>query len=90
MSPSDHTLRAGRVQLLDITEGILEELLDVALADAAPDDVTPPLGKLTAGTRNGSAGSASITGPLLPDWTARLPRRRGRSAATGRLRDPSG
>ena len=45
MSPSDHTLRAGRVQLLDVTAGILEELLDVALADAAPDDVTPPLGE---------------------------------------------
>jgi RimJ/RimL family protein N-acetyltransferase len=45
MSPPDHTLLAGRVQLLDVTEGILEELLDVALADAAPDDVTPPLGE---------------------------------------------
>ena len=45
MSPSDHTLRAGRVQLLDVTAGIVEELLDVALADAAPDDVTPPLGE---------------------------------------------
>ena len=45
MSPSDHALRAGSVQLLDVTAGILEELLDVALADAAPDDVTPPLGE---------------------------------------------
>ncbi|MBT2535603.1 GNAT family N-acetyltransferase [Arthrobacter sp. ISL-69] len=45
MSPSDHTLLANHVQLLDVTAGILEELLAVALADAAPDDVTPPLGE---------------------------------------------
>jgi RimJ/RimL family protein N-acetyltransferase len=44
MSPADHTFAAGRVQLLDVTAEILEELLDVAVTDAAPDEVTPPLG----------------------------------------------
>jgi RimJ/RimL family protein N-acetyltransferase len=32
------------VELLDVTEEILEKLLDVALTDAAADDVTPTLG----------------------------------------------
>ncbi|MFF1383422.1 GNAT family N-acetyltransferase [Arthrobacter sp. NPDC058288] len=44
MSPSSPAPLAGRVELLDVTEEILEKLLDVALADAAADDVTPPLG----------------------------------------------
>jgi ribosomal-protein-alanine N-acetyltransferase len=35
--------RAGLVELLDVTDHVLEELLEVALTDAAPDDVTPPL-----------------------------------------------
>ncbi|CAN7370566.1 GNAT family N-acetyltransferase [Arthrobacter sp. LjRoot14] len=43
-SPSSPAPHAGRVELLDVTEEILEELLDVALTDAAADDVTPPLG----------------------------------------------
>lgn len=45
MSPSDHMFVAGRVQLLAVTPEVLETLLDVALTDAAPDDVTPPLGE---------------------------------------------
>ncbi len=32
------------VSLADVDEALLEQLLQVALADAAPDDVTPPLG----------------------------------------------
>jgi [ribosomal protein S5]-alanine N-acetyltransferase len=42
---SEQVERAGLVELLDITEDVLEELLEVALTDAAPDDVTPPLGE---------------------------------------------
>jgi hypothetical protein len=34
--------RAGLVELLDVTDNVLEELLEVALTDAAPDDVTRP------------------------------------------------
>ncbi len=45
MSPSDAAVMAGRVRLVDVTDEILEQLLDVALTDAAPDDVTPPLGE---------------------------------------------
>lgn len=36
---------AGGVRLLDVTGHVLEQLLDVVLTDAAPDDVTPPLGE---------------------------------------------
>ncbi|KIS27505.1 GCN5 family acetyltransferase [Arthrobacter sp. SPG23] len=43
-APSSPAPLAGRVELLDVTEEILEKLLDVALTDAAADDVTPPLG----------------------------------------------
>lgn len=32
------------VSLADVDEAVLEKLLEVALADAAPNDVTPPLG----------------------------------------------
>ncbi|UVJ41472.1 GNAT family N-acetyltransferase [Arthrobacter sp. CJ23] len=32
------------VRLLDVTEEVLERLLDLALGDADPDEVTPPLG----------------------------------------------
>ncbi|WP_217496150.1 hypothetical protein [Arthrobacter sp. 24S4-2] len=69
---SEQAEPAAMVELRDVTDDVLEELLEVALTDAAPDDVTPRWGKLMAGTRNGSAGSAIITAPLLPDWTARI------------------
>lgn len=51
MSPSEPTPHseqalplAGSVELLDVTEQVLEALLDLALTDAAADEVTPPLG----------------------------------------------
>lgn len=44
MSPSDQPPLPCRVELLDVTEEVLEALLDLALTDAAADDVTPPLG----------------------------------------------
>ncbi|MBP1231364.1 RimJ/RimL family protein N-acetyltransferase [Arthrobacter sp. PvP102] len=44
MSPSSQSSLAGCVELLDVTEEILAKLLDVALTDAAADDVTPTLG----------------------------------------------
>ena len=44
MSPSEQPPLTGRVELLDVTEEVLEALLDLALTDAAADDVTPPLG----------------------------------------------
>ncbi|MDV8148154.1 GNAT family N-acetyltransferase [Arthrobacter sp. B10-11] len=44
MSPSDQPSVPCRVELLDVTEEVLGALLDLALTDAAADDVTPPLG----------------------------------------------
>lgn len=44
MCPSEQPPLADRVELLDVTPEILETLLEVALTDAAADDVTPPLG----------------------------------------------
>lgn len=43
MSPSAEPVPAG-VRLLDVTETVLEQLLTVAIQDADPDEVTPPLG----------------------------------------------
>ncbi|SDK82946.1 Acetyltransferase (GNAT) domain-containing protein [Arthrobacter sp. ov407] len=42
MSPSAEPVPA--VTLLDVSEGVLEELLELALGDADADEVTPPLG----------------------------------------------
>jgi RimJ/RimL family protein N-acetyltransferase len=46
MSPSAEPVPA--VALLDVSEAVLEQLLDLALRDADADEVTPPLGT-TAG-----------------------------------------
>ncbi|MDI3211102.1 GNAT family N-acetyltransferase [Arthrobacter sp. AL12] len=43
MSPSAEPSPAG-VRLADVTEPVLERLLNVAIQDADPDEVTPPLG----------------------------------------------
>ena len=42
MSPSAEPTPA--VALLDVTEAVLEQLLELALRDADADEVTPPLG----------------------------------------------
>ncbi len=42
MSPSAEPVPA--VALLDVSEAVLEQLLELALWDADPDEVTPPLG----------------------------------------------
>lgn len=51
MSPSEQSPHsehapplAGSVELLDVNEEVLAALLDLALTDAAADEVTPPLG----------------------------------------------
>ncbi|MET1063380.1 MAG: GNAT family N-acetyltransferase [Arthrobacter sp.] len=43
MTPSAEPSAAG-VRLLDVSERVLERLLTVAVHDADPDEVTPPLG----------------------------------------------
>ena len=44
MSPSAEPSPAA-VRLVDVTEPVLEQLLTVAIQDADPDEVTPPLGR---------------------------------------------
>jgi len=93
MSPSEQSRLAGRVQLLDVTEEILETLLDVALTDAAAD-VTPPLGE-TAGwnpERIGwfreyhRAAAAGLDGPAAQKtWAISCD---GQVAGSSRLKQP--
>ena len=73
MSPADHIFPAGRVQLLDVTAEILEELLDVAVTDAAPDDVTPPLGDADGWNPDRIRWFRDYHRALPPGWTAREP-----------------
>ncbi|MGY3316998.1 GNAT family N-acetyltransferase [Arthrobacter sp. TE12232] len=46
MSPSAEPVPA--VELLDVSEAVLEQLLELALRDADADEVTPPLGESAA------------------------------------------
>ena len=46
MSPSAEPVPA--VELLDVSEAVLEQLLELALRDADADEVTPPLGETAA------------------------------------------
>lgn len=74
---SEQAEPAAMVELLDVTDDVLEELLEVALTDAAPDDVTPPLGETDGWNpeRIGwfrdyhRAAASGLDGPDLPSLT---------------------